>query len=249
MVGFVRCAMAGELQASAWSRDTSADSCGADGGMTMSLGSSWTSAREELLRTIVGGSGFAVMLLEPSSHSADEVRIRAASRGFQEMFEWREASLLGTSGRMLEAHGEAISLAGAAGLRVAGACGAPFSCMRTTQKASGELCRVWQYVRGLSFGRDWHTGEEVWYAVAVHLDVTEDDSASEEDLGVEALDASARRIAECVRSSIADVLAPRRRQGEDDAGSESDDCAVRRDALVWKRGDVEAQLLAAGVVF
>lgn len=76
------------------------------------------------------------------------------------------------SGRILNVDFD-ISCADEAKLRVAHECGTPASCMRTIRRASGELCRVWQHVRGLSFGEQ-ATGKEMMYIMTVYVDVTED---------------------------------------------------------------------------
>jgi len=262
-----------------WSRDTTADSCVADGlarSRQPGLARATTSESlphadwalevsvvsradvQELLRDAVASSGFAVTLLEPTARDAnDEVRIRGVSRGFEDKFEWREAALLGRSGRIMAASAGDICLVEDAKLRLAYECGAPYSCMRTLQKASGELCQVWQHTRGMSIGTDARTGEELWYLLAVHFDLTEDDFGLPLDEGeadFASLDGAARIISSRLRSDIDDMLAARFQRSwgsdvdsDDDADVHGSEGCVRLHTSVWKRGDLHAQLVAAGV--
>jgi len=203
-----------EVSPSAWSRETTAETSA--GGDAVSR---WPFARaaslgdlhvlresrielQELLRLAVCGSAFAVTLAEPCTPGAmDMIRIIVASMGFEEMCEWPETALLGGSARALEAPAEEISIMDEAKLQLSHEQGTPCSCLRTMRKASGDMLLVWEHLRGLSFGRDLETGEEVWYLLAVYIELGEDEAD-----GIFAEDV-AQAIAERIRSDVARLVA------------------------------------------
>mmetsp|Transcript_93301 Transcript_93301/g.260861 ORF Transcript_93301/g.260861 Transcript_93301/m.260861 type:complete len:280 (-) Transcript_93301:185-1024(-) len=257
-----------EAPRSVWSRDTSTDSSSGEAHPTRSpvpqrcrdAAPSVTRASAlELVGVVVRRLGFAATLAEPCARSPDGApRIRAVSKGFEELCEWPERALAGGSGRMLDPQEEDMSVAEKAKLRLAQESGAPFSCFRTLRKASGELCRVFFHVRGLSLGKDVASGREVWYVVTTYVDVTETEygrAVAEDPADVPLLEEAGQAIARCIRSDVAQELAERselahslaEEEGEESHGSEDGRCLVWLAAPSWKEGDVDAALEAAGL--
>lgn len=124
----------------------------------------------QALSSAVATSEHAVTL----GHPQGDHSLRVLSRGFEELVGWprRSCSFRGTVCRALGVDGgdDPVSVMR---LRSAFEDGGPASAVLTGRRATGELFRVFVHLYGLAVGSDPATGEDIWFVLGIHLDVTD----------------------------------------------------------------------------
>jgi PAS domain S-box-containing protein len=157
------------------------------------------SSIREAIEAIVTNSEFCVTLADPMCR---DTSIMAVSEDFEKMTGYSRAEVLGKNCRFLNT-GCDMDPMEQMRLRHAVSTGSEFTSVLVNRRKSGELFLNLLDLSGLTMAQDPCTGEELWFLVGIHFDVTDvgGEDMLEEDL------AKMHDIASGVRSKLNDELA------------------------------------------
>jgi len=152
-----------------------------------------------IITSIVGGTDISVTVADPQIRGQPLI---AMSRGFQVISGYQQHELTGRSFRIPDqtADGETMF-----DLRSSCKTGAPFTGILEGRRKSGENCLTLLNLLGLSVAEDVVTGEEVWFLIGLHADVS---NLEEEEGGIPVDELSAfNQSATEIRNRLTDTFA------------------------------------------
>jgi len=126
------------------------------------------SSIKEALQAVLSDCQFGVTITDPSD---PDMPIIAASDHYQAMTGYTKSELLRSSSRTLYTD-RSLDGPDLICLRAAIETGAGFTALITSQRKSGEYYLSVLDLRGLTIAHDPCTGEELWYLVGIHADMT-----------------------------------------------------------------------------
>jgi len=157
------------------------------------------SSIREAIQAIVTNSEFCVTLADPMCR---DTSIMAVSDDFEKMTGYSRAEAVGKNGRFLNT-GCDMDPMDQMRLRHAVSAGSEFTSVLVNRRKSGELFLNLLDLSGVTMAQNPCTGEELWFLVGIHFDVTDlgGEEMLEEDL------AKMHDIARGMRSKLNDELA------------------------------------------
>eukprot|EP00930_Biecheleria_cincta_P074619 TRINITY_DN61830_c0_g1_i1.p1 TRINITY_DN61830_c0_g1~~TRINITY_DN61830_c0_g1_i1.p1 ORF type:complete len:404 (-),score=64.75 TRINITY_DN61830_c0_g1_i1:207-1304(-) len=122
-----------------------------------------------VLTNAVSACSFAVSIADPRTEG---ISIVAVSKGFEKLTGYSCYEAKGRNFRFLNT-GCPLKDSQRTGLRMASMTGRPFSAVLDNRKKNGELFLNFVDLRGLTLATNSTTGEELWFLIGIHADVTD----------------------------------------------------------------------------
>lgn len=123
------------------------------------------------------------------------------SASYEQMTGYRRKELLGKNPRFLS-HGLCVDVEQLSRVRSAVETGLPATACLLNRRKTGELFLNLMHVRGLSVGVDAQTGQDLWFFLSVHCDVTDDACGMTDGTALEEQGLKLAEAAEQIRGEI-----------------------------------------------